>query len=120
MKKRRYKYSKKVYRFANSNEYEYSGLYNYGAKGEKRDKKKKATPEQVAKQNQINRENKVRRLLKANFVPGDWWLTLKYPAGTRKELKEVLEDLRKFIRNVRTTYKRRGHPFQMGLPHRSG
>lgn len=112
MKRRRYKYKRDVYRFTNSNEYEYSGLYNYGAKGESREKKKKPTPEQVARQNQINRENRMRRLLKANFKRGDWWLTLKYPQGTRKSIEEVLKDLEKFIRNVRGAYKRRGFSFK--------
>ena len=95
----------------NSNEYEYSGLYNYGAKGENREEKKKATPEQVAKQNQMNREKRMRRLLKKNFKRGDWWITLKYPQGTRKSMEEVREDLGKFIRNVSAAYKRRGFPF---------
>jgi len=112
MKKRRYKYKRDVYRFSNSNEYEYSGLYNYGAKGEKREKKKKATPEQVARQNQRNRENRMRRLLKANFKRGDWWLTLKYPKDTRKDMEEVKDDLRKFIRNAGAAYKRKGFPFK--------
>lgn len=120
MKKRKYRYTKKVYRFKDSNEYEYTGLYNHGAKGERREKKIKPTQEQVARQNQINRENRMRRILKANFEPGDWWLTLKYPAGTRKDLQEVLKDLDKFKRNVGLAYKRRGYPFQVGAPDRGG
>ena len=48
MKKRKYRYTKKVYRFKDSNEYEYTGLYNHGAKGERREKKIKPTQEQVA------------------------------------------------------------------------
>ena len=120
MKTRRYKYKKDVYRFTNSNEVEIAGLYNYGAKGERREKKERPTPEQIAKQNQINREKRMRRLLKKNFKRGDWWLTLKYPQGTRKELEEVLKDLGKFIRNVGDAYKRRGYPFQVGIPDRGG
>ena len=120
MKKKRYTYLRKTYRFKDSNEYEYTGLYNYGAKGEKREQKKKATPEQIARQNQINREKKMRRLLKKNFKRGDWWMTLKYPQGSRKELEEVLNDLGKFIRNVGAAYKRRGYPFQVGIPDRGG
>lgn len=118
--KRRYRYKRDVYRFCHSNEYEYSGLYNYGAKGEKREGKRKATPEQVEKQNQINREKKMRRLLKKNFGTGDLWLTLSFPRGTRKNMKDVQKELGKFIRNVGATYKRRGYPFQMGIPDRGG
>ena len=113
MKKRRYKYKKDVYRFKNSNEYEFSGLYDYGAKGEKREPKRRATPEQIAKQNQSQREKKMRRLLKKNFARGDWWLTLKFPQGTRKTMDEVLNILRKkFVRNVGAAYKRRGFEFK--------
>lgn len=113
MKKRTYKYVKKVYEFSNSNEYEYTGLMKREP-GELRSEKVKKTPEQVAKQNQVNKENRMRRLLKANFEKGDWWLTLKYPAGTRKDIKEVLKDLEKFRRNVGAAYKRKGYPFQVG------
>ena len=120
MKRKRHKYKKDIYRFNNSNEIEIAGLYNYGARGEHREKREKPTPEQVAKQNQMNREKRMRRLLKKNFKRGDWWLTLKYPAGTRKSLEEVQEDLKKFIRNTSAAYKRRGCPFQVGLPDRSG
>lgn len=112
MKKRRYKYKRDIYKFSNSKEYEYTALYNYGAKGERREKRKKPTPEQMAKQNQRNRENKMRRLLKKNFKRGDWWITLKYPQGTRKNMEEVRDDLRKFIRNVSAAYKRRENQFK--------
>ena len=50
---------KDVYRFSNSNEYEYKYAGNYGAKGEKRYPKRKASEEQIRKQNQINRVKKV-------------------------------------------------------------
>lgn len=114
MKKRKYKYKKDVYRFKNSNEYEYTNLFIH-EKGKTREKKAKATPEQVDRQNQRNKETRMRRLLKKNFRRGDWWLTLKYPKGTRKSLKEVQEDLQKFIRNTSAAYKRRGYPFQVGI-----
>ena len=44
------------YYLINHIEHEYTYPGRYGARGEKRKKKKKATPEQVAKQNQYNRE----------------------------------------------------------------
>ena len=43
-------YRKDVWRFPGSNEYEYKFIGNYGAKGEKRHKKQKASPEQIRKQ----------------------------------------------------------------------
>lgn len=101
-------YTKYTWRFYNSTEYEYKYLGRYGAKGEKRQKRIKATPEQMAKQNQINKVNRIRRLMKANFLPGDLWTTLKYPAGTRKPLKEVKDDMSRFLRKLRYQYKKQG------------
>ena len=77
-------YNRERWIFLNSIETECKYAGKYGAKGEKRAKRKKPTPEQVAKQNQINKENRIRRLIKANFYPSDLWVTLKYPKGTRK------------------------------------
>lgn len=91
-------------------EYKYPG--RYGAKGEKRKKKKKATPEQVAKQNQHNREVRCRRLIRNNFYPGDYWVTLKYKSGTRKCMEEFLKDMGKFLRGMRKEYKARGEPLK--------
>ena len=56
-----WKYWKDTWTFPNSNEYEYKFAGRYGAKGEKRQQREKATPEQIQKQNQSNREKKVRR-----------------------------------------------------------
>mgnify|MGYP006892992558 CR=1 FL=1 len=41
----------------------------YGAKGQEREEKRKATPEEIAKQNQWRRQRDVRRLIKWNFHP---------------------------------------------------
>lgn len=84
-------------------EIKYSG--KYGAKGERRAKRKKATPEVIKRQNQINREKKMRRLIKANFGEGDLWITIKYPKGTRKAVAEVKKDLRRFCESMRRKYK---------------
>lgn len=101
-------YTKKTYRFPGSNEVEYHCKGRYGAKGEKRQKKKKATPEQVGKQNQWNRVKRMRRLMKNNFSPGDPWCTLKYPRGTRKPVGEVAKDLTNFFSRLRRRYRRYG------------
>lgn len=98
--------------FRESREYEYKFAGKYGAKGEKRGPRKKATPEQVEKQNQLNREKKIRRLIKDNFEPGDIWATLKYQKGTRKPAGEVKKDLRKFLTLMRREYKKRGDEFK--------
>lgn len=105
-------YDRKIYRFPGSIEQEYTYAGKYGAKGEKREKRKKATPEQVKKQNQWNREKKMRHLMKANFEVGDIWATLKYPKGVRKPLGQVLKDLKRFLDNMRYAHKKRGAPFK--------
>lgn len=97
-----------VWEFPNSNEYEFKWAGKYGAKGEKRAKKKKATPEQIKEQNQRNKEKKVRRLIKANFLPGDIWGTLKYPAGTRIPIERVEKDLKNFWDKMRRLRSKKG------------
>lgn len=101
-------YWKEKWDFVESIEYEYKFAGRYGAKGEKRQKKKKATPEQIRRQNQSNREKKMRRLIKANFRKGDIWACLKYPKGTRKKPGEVGKDVAGFLRRMRTGYKKHG------------
>lgn len=98
--------------FTNSIEYEYKFAGAYGAKGEKRADKKKATPEQIKKQNQLNKEKRMRRVIKANFLSEDYWMTLKYPEGTRKKVEEVKKELKKFIDDMRKAYKKRSEIFK--------
>ena len=105
-------YWKDTWSFPNSKEYEYKWAGKYGAKGEKRQKRDKATPDQIKKQNQLNKEKNMRRLIKANFVPGDLWSTLKYPRGMRKPIVEVKKDISKFLRRMRTAYRKRGQDFK--------
>lgn len=97
-----------IYELGESNEYEYKYAGNYGAKGEKRKEREKATPEQVKKQNQLNKEKKMRRTIKLNFAPYDIWACLKYPRGTRKKTQQVKEDVKKFLRQMRDAYAKRG------------
>lgn len=97
-----------AWHFRNSIEYEYKYAGNYGAKGEKRAKRRKATPEEVRRQNQRNREKNVRRLIKANFSSNDYWVTLKYPKGARPGISEVKGHMKGFLDRTRRDYKKRG------------
>ena len=90
-----------AWHFRDSIEYEYKYAGNYGAKGEKRAKRRKATPEEVRRQNQRNREKNVRRLIKANFSSNDYWVTLKYPKGERPGIEEVKRHMKGFLDKVR-------------------
>lgn len=105
-------YKRKKYTFKDSIEYEYVYKGRYGAKGEKRAPKKKATKEQIAKQNQRNRENTLRRVIKLNFIEGDLWICIKYPKGYRPSLEQVEKDMEHFRNNVGYAYKKRGSPFK--------
>lgn len=58
-----------------------SKLGNHGAPGQKREKKKKKTPEDIRRQNERNRWRKIQRIILANFKEGDWHLILKYRPG---------------------------------------
>lgn len=98
--------------FADSIEHEYKYKGRYGAKGEKRAERRKATPKQIKLQNQRNKEKKVRRLIKANFTRGDYWITLKYPKGTRKPISEVMHDVKLFLRRMRRAYGKCGAQFK--------
>lgn len=84
----------------------------YGGRHEKRADHEKPSREQIKRQNRKNKENRVRRTIQLNFRPGDLWLTLKYPKGTRKPMEEVLTDFRGFTDRMRKRYKKQGIPFK--------
>lgn len=105
-------YEQYTYRLRGSNEIEIKYKGNYGARGEKRAPKTKATREQIKKQNQWKKETEVRRTIKLNFEPYDLWNTLKYPEGTRLTLEEVNGHLKCFFDKMRRRYKKRGRPFK--------
>ena len=96
-----------VYRYGIYIEHEYKCVGKYGAKGEKRTPKKKATPEQMQKQNQWQKEKTVLRKLRCNFELGDLWITLKFPKGTRLTGKEMRSIWKGFSRKLRYEYKKR-------------
>lgn len=105
-------YIQDEYTFTDSIEVEIKWAGNYGAKGEKRAERHKATPEQIQKRNQWNKETKYRRLIKANFKKGDLWVTFTYPRGTRKSIEEVKRELKNLIDDTRKLYKKRGEDFK--------
>ena len=74
----------------------------YGAPGEKRAKKKKATPEEVEQVNQWTRERKARHRLRMYFKVNDYFFTLTYPKEERPaDMKQAVKDIaRKNTGNV--------------------
>lgn len=101
-------YFSEIYRSVNVIERGYRYKGEYGAKSDVRGKRKKPTPEQMARQNKLNRIKKIRLYLQANFYQNDLYLTLKYPKGTRKSKDEFLKDIAVFQRKLRNEYRKRG------------
>ncbi|MBS4981923.1 MAG: hypothetical protein KHZ72_11385 [Lachnospiraceae bacterium] len=86
-------YKRDIWSFKDSMEVEEKHTGRYGAPGQKREKKKKATPEQIKKQNQWIKVRKVRRLIKWNFGEGDYWLTFTYRLTDRpKDMETAPKD----------------------------
>lgn len=83
-----------------------------GGKKEKRGARQKPTSEAQQRINQRNRETLIRRKITLNFRPGDLWVTLKYPKGTRKPVRAVMKDWTEFCRKVRTAFKKAGEKFR--------
>lgn len=84
----------------------YSG--RFGAPGMKREEKKKATPEEMAKQNHWRRCRDLRRLIEINFSPGDWHVTLTCAKDQRPTIEEAPKVIREFLGRLRRDYKKRG------------
>lgn len=109
-------YKRKTYFFEDSMEVEEGHNGRYGAPGMPRMKKKKLTPEQVAKQNRINKENRIRRLIKANMKDGDYWITLTYKKEERPpSMEEAGRDITKLFEKLRRCFKIRGEPMKWFL-----
>lgn len=106
-------YNRKIIIFPRSREVEQYHSARYGAPGEKREPKKKATPEQIAAQNQRNREKKIRWLLKNNFQPNDYWVTLTYRRDERPEsIEDAKADAARTLDRLRYRYKKLGEPLK--------
>ena len=86
-------YIREIWDFGDTLEVEEKHTGKFGAPLQKREKKRKATPEEIAKHNQWKRERDVRRLIKWNFRERDYWITLTYQRGSRPKWKKIKEDL---------------------------
>lgn len=102
-------YMCKRMRFRNAIEvYEYHTA-KYGAPGQERQEKKKATPEQMAKRNRYNRERLARWKIRNNFDVDDYFTRLSYEKDKRPEsMEEAKEDWKAFLQILRREYKKRG------------
>jgi len=102
-------YIEKRYRLGNVIEVEQYHTGRYGAPGQGRKKKKKPTPEQVARINQANKEKICRRKLRAHFNVGDYFTDLTYAKDARPpDMEAAKQHFREFMRIVRREYRKRG------------
>ncbi|MDE7436696.1 MAG: hypothetical protein K2N01_12880 [Lachnospiraceae bacterium] len=101
-------YNVDIYPSPYDNELEYKYAGRFGAKGEKRKKKKKPTPAQVAYQNWRHKINLIRRTIKLNYYEHDLWVRLSYQRGERKGMGEVKGDFKKFYEKLGRRYKKLG------------
>lgn len=105
-------YRKNIYRSLNAVDYEEYHDGRYGAPGERRKPRQKATPEQVEKVNQYTRERKARWMIRLYFDIDDYFLTLTYAKDKRPDdMDQAKSDFEKFCRKVRYQYRKRGQPF---------
>lgn len=89
---------------------EYAKYYfaRYGAPGMAREKRKKPTPEEMAKQNLWIRQRDLRRLIELNFDEGDWHVILTCRKEERPDRDQAPAVIRKFRDKLRELYKKQG------------
>ncbi|MCR4715813.1 MAG: hypothetical protein K5656_01400 [Lachnospiraceae bacterium] len=73
----------------------------------------KRTPEEIRDNNDRQARRKLTRLLNANFADGDLFLTLTYREAASTD--EAIKEVKKFIRNLKGRYERRGSPLKWVL-----
>ena len=81
----------------------------YGAPGQKREKRRKATPEEMVRANQRSKERRIWLKVLANFTDGDYYLTLTYERDKRPEdIEAAKKDFSRFVRKIKAKYKQAG------------
>lgn len=73
-----------------------------------RGRRKKPTPEEVAKINQMNAERVLRLKINANFGEDDLFVTLTYPRDGRPTPERAKKNIKKLLGNLRKKFKRLG------------
>jgi len=104
-------YIKKTYRTGEVIEVEKIHSRRY-PRGQKREKRKKPSPEQMKKVNERNQIKKLRRIMNANFEEGDLHTVLTYRKDERPTPEEAKKILKKFLDGMRKEYKKRGEQFK--------
>lgn len=83
----------------------------YGDPDGRREKKRKPTPEDMARVNHQNKVKRCRRKLRMYFEKGDYFFLLTYAKDKRPaDMDEAVEDFRKLVGKLRPIYKKHGVP----------
>lgn len=77
-----------------------------------RNSKSDTTTEEVKKVNRRRVAKKLRRLIDANFKPGDIYLTLTYKDTYKRTLEGAKKDLNKLMNKLKYRYNKRGEVFK--------
>jgi hypothetical protein len=78
----------------------------YHKPGIKRGENRKPTTEEVQSINKRHAETKLRRIINTNFGEGDYHVVLTYKPQDRPDPEGAKECISKFLRKMRTTYKK--------------
>lgn len=83
----------------------------YGRRGQKPEQKVRPSKEEQLRINNRIAEKKLRRILNANFAPGDYHLILSYARAKGeppRDPEDMKDDIAKFLRALRKEYKLAG------------
>lgn len=99
-------YRKKTYYFKHTIQVEKG--HSVRRKEYSHQKKKNPTPEQMKIYNENQAARKLNRKICANFEAGDYHIVLTYKVENRLTEKESRKELKKFLNNLRSDYKKAG------------
>lgn len=79
----------------------------YGAPGKKREKKREATPEDIARVNQWQKTKKARHRILKYFGKNDYFVTITYRRDARPpDMETAKKQFRKLVEFIRTKYRK--------------
>lgn len=105
-------YLKKEWRMLFTIDVEKTHSGKYGAPGCKRQKKKKATPEDIERQNEWAAIKRLARKINANFIADDLHVVLTYRKEDRPNTEEAKKILKDFVDCLRKEYKKKKLPMK--------
>ena len=101
-------YKKITYYCGETIEVEKKHTGRYGAPGQKRQKKRKPTREEIQKQNERLAVQKLRRKINTNFGADDYHIILTYRPEERPDPGGARKELARFFRSVKSRYRKYG------------